>query len=252
MKDHKTCVLILYLFRRVRYESHTEVVNHREIYLEPFEFLFGRDSVTELTGLTPDEVRYRMGHFATSKLLSKIPSKTTSRYTVYRWMWEHFCEVSPQQNPQQNPQQLPQHSAGSAPTNKNETIKEEDTKKTNDSSLFKEKGEEQPASPETLVSPTAMSGLFERLETIQSFRYQTGAWENKPIEKKDLDAWAAMTRDNPDDLVKALEYFKRQEKQAIRKGRPYDRPPAVLNKFIYERTWENDKSQGKIIKIKEA
>lgn len=126
--DPKTCVLLVHLFSRIRYEPHIEVINHREIHLDAFEFIFGRDSISQLTGLTHDEVRLRMAHFATSKMLSKIPSKTTSKYTVYKWVKEHFCKnnphQNPHQNPQQNPQHIPQHPASKGPTKKIEDKKQ--------------------------------------------------------------------------------------------------------------------------------
>lgn len=106
LNDPKTERLVRFLFRRCRAEGHRVFHCGREIYLEPFEFIFGRDSVADSIGLSGKEVGNRMEKFRDSNLVCMVDSKRHSKYTVYRWMTENFDENRGQQKGQQKGQHV--------------------------------------------------------------------------------------------------------------------------------------------------
>ena len=112
--DPKTWRLIRILFSRCQNEGHIAYVDGREVYLEPYEFIYGRDKTAKDAGLSTNEVRTRMIKFSTSNLTSKITSKSTSTFTVYRWVTEAFCEKWHQQKHQQNNQQKQRESTSTS------------------------------------------------------------------------------------------------------------------------------------------
>lgn len=105
LDDPKTEKLIRFLFRRTRTEGHFVFIEGREIYLEPFEFIFGRDSVSLKVGITGKACWTRMEQLKESKLISTVDSKRNSKYTVYKWLTENFDEKRGQQKEQQKVQQ---------------------------------------------------------------------------------------------------------------------------------------------------
>ena len=105
LDDPKTEKLIRFLFRRIRTEGHFVFIEGREIYLEPFEFIFGRDSVSLKVGITGKACWTRMEQLKESNLISTVDSKKHSKYTVYRWLTENFDEKRGQHEVQQKVQQ---------------------------------------------------------------------------------------------------------------------------------------------------
>lgn len=101
--------LIRYIFKRIRTKPHTEKIKSngwKTINLEAFEFIFGREKCEKETGLTPREIRTRMGILTTSSFVRKSTSRTTSSFTVYILVTESFSKIRDQQNDQQNDQQF--------------------------------------------------------------------------------------------------------------------------------------------------
>ncbi len=122
--DPKNWKLLRTLFRRCRKDGHVEFVEGRQVYLEPFEFIYGREKTALAAGLSVNETRDRMVKIVTSGLASKVTSKSTSNYTVYKWITEAFDEKWHQQNHQQKHQQKHQQSTGSG-TSSSTTKKKE-------------------------------------------------------------------------------------------------------------------------------
>lgn len=107
MKKPNMAAFLSWCFSRC--SSETRMIFHlqKAIHLEPFEFIFGRRQCSLETGLTEDEIRgciYQLNKTNNGEILKKIPSKTTNKFTVYKWSTNIFS-LYPQQNPQQNPQQ---------------------------------------------------------------------------------------------------------------------------------------------------
>lgn len=88
-----------------RCSSKNKVVfhDHREIMLEPFEFIFGRRTCSEETGLSEQEIRtlinqLNSGYFG--EILKKSTNSVTNRFTCYKWATALFSENSNQQSNQ--------------------------------------------------------------------------------------------------------------------------------------------------------
>jgi len=106
MDDPLTCKMFLYLWRRTSYEAHIEVIDGREIQLDPFEFIFGRKKIAKLLGISEKKARLRMDKIRASTMVMETASKRASTYTVYKWSTEHFSENEGQQKGQQKGQHL--------------------------------------------------------------------------------------------------------------------------------------------------
>lgn len=114
-------VFVTWCFSRCHAERRIVYHIQKAVELDPFEFIFGRKMCSIETGLTEDEVRSCIAQLNWENqhcnpqqkpendraLLQKSTSKTTNKYTVYKWSTDIFNESYPQQNPQQNPQQSP-------------------------------------------------------------------------------------------------------------------------------------------------
>ena len=96
-KDHKAWAYITWAFARCRSYPNSVYWKPREIQLEPFEFISGREKCAEETGLSPQEVRTQQEKLISSGYLQKSTSKSTSKFTVYKWVTARFNEYSNQQ-----------------------------------------------------------------------------------------------------------------------------------------------------------
>ena len=106
---HLKCLMFVWwCFGRCSSQKRTIFHDHKEIELEPFEFIFGRSVCSEQTGLTDREIRVQQFHLLEAKKLEKVTSKTTSKFSVYRWLTESFSENNDQQNDQQTTSRRPQ------------------------------------------------------------------------------------------------------------------------------------------------
>lgn len=106
--DEVNCIIFVnWAFSRCSSTSRKVYFDHKEIFLEPFEFIFGRDSCSDEIGLTPQQVRTQVLHLVEAKMLVKSTIKTTSKFTVYRWVTNRFSENINQQNNQQSTSSQP-------------------------------------------------------------------------------------------------------------------------------------------------
>lgn len=210
LNDPKTERLVRFLFRRCRAEGHRIFHCGREIYLEPFEFIFGRDSVADSIGLSGKEVGNRMEKFRDSNLVCTVDSKRHSKYTVYRWMTENFDENRGQQKGQQKGQHAGRErdsirtaggtqSRSESEAKRNQNVERGDVSESEvtrdphptSSPLFTKKENESPVSEE---DDTLGGELFKRLriteevladKRVQNFRLMNG----DKVKKETLERW---------------------------------------------------------------
>lgn len=97
----KTLFLLHYLFSRCQSVPHSRYHNQRLINFAPWEFLCGREEVSEKTGLTENEVRNQLIRWENQGFLKKSTNSVTNKYTCYTWVSDLFCEKGNQQTNQQ-------------------------------------------------------------------------------------------------------------------------------------------------------
>lgn len=107
IKDPKTTALIVWGFNRCNSQSREIVFDQTQVLLPPFAFVFGRRQCAEDTGLTEHEVRCRIKNLIKSGLLEKIASKSTNKFTVYKWVTDRFGTISNQQKTHQTASKRP-------------------------------------------------------------------------------------------------------------------------------------------------
>src|SRR5437868_5379392 len=83
---------VLWAFSRCSSTSKKVYVNHKEVFLEPFEYVSGLDVSKRETGLSHQQIRTQVLHLVEAKMLQKVTSKSTNKFTVYRWVTERFNE----------------------------------------------------------------------------------------------------------------------------------------------------------------
>ena len=106
-KNCKNVAFITWCFERCSSEERTIFHDNKLITLKPYQFIFGRVSCVEETGLTDDEIRTQQKRWETAGFLKKAPNKTPNRFTVYEWVMTAFLKSDPQQNPRQTPNRPP-------------------------------------------------------------------------------------------------------------------------------------------------
>lgn len=107
LKNPKNAAFILWCFERCSYEAREIIHDNQKITLQPYQFVFGRVTCSEETGLTEDEVRTQQKRYENLFYLKKAPNKTPSRFTIYEWSTELFCNINPQVNHQVTPKSPP-------------------------------------------------------------------------------------------------------------------------------------------------
>lgn len=96
-------VFLNWCFSRCNAERRRVFHDHKEIQLEPFEFIFGRRVCSEETGLTEMEIRTIINQLIShpnGPILEKTTNSVTNRFTCYKWVTERFSENNNQQNNQ--------------------------------------------------------------------------------------------------------------------------------------------------------
>lgn len=107
-------IFIYWAFARCSLEKRTVYHIQKAIELEPFEFIFGRRICSEETGLSEREIRTCLEQLCDQQkshtfisILKKTTSKTTNKFTVYKWSTELFSKVKNQQIDQQTTSRRP-------------------------------------------------------------------------------------------------------------------------------------------------
>lgn len=108
-KNPKNKAFVDWCFERCSPEERTVFYNYQKITLKPYQFIFGRDTCIEATGLTENEVRTQQKRWENygylKNITNKTTNKTTKRFTIYEWVLTDFIKNDNQQNNQQNNQQ---------------------------------------------------------------------------------------------------------------------------------------------------
>ena len=99
--DHSCLIYVFWAFSKCSTTSKKVFFSHKEIELDPFEYISGRDACSTETGLTVRQIRTQQKRLLDSGILEKVPSKTTNKFTVYKWVTSIFSENRDQQNGQQ-------------------------------------------------------------------------------------------------------------------------------------------------------
>ena len=98
------------------------------LYLEPFEFMYGRETFSQEAGISECSARTRMKHLINLGYVEKVTKKSTIKYSVYRLIKEAF-----RQNSSQHINQKDNHQVDVPDSHKQETKiqKIKDIKKAN-------------------------------------------------------------------------------------------------------------------------
>lgn len=94
-------VFLLWIFSRLSFETQSRFLHGKFMILEEGEFLFGRKICSDETGLSEQTIRTHLKKLTASKILQKVTSKSTNKFTVYKAVRERFNDfVNQQINPQ--------------------------------------------------------------------------------------------------------------------------------------------------------
>ncbi len=63
---------------------------HRTTFGACGEFVFGRQQCSKETGISEQRLRTIINQLTNQQLIQKVTGKSTNKYTVYKWIWEHF------------------------------------------------------------------------------------------------------------------------------------------------------------------
>lgn len=97
--------------------------NGQTIILERGEFIFGRSHWSKKLQMTEAKVRRCLDQLTNQQIAGRVSSKTTSKMTVYKWLWASFPDSSRRQNHQKITGKTP----ANPPQTKKQTLEEETT-----------------------------------------------------------------------------------------------------------------------------
>jgi hypothetical protein len=106
-KNFKNVAFVTWCFERCSPDQRNIFHDNQLISLKPYQFIFGRSTCCEETGLTDDEVRTQQKRWENHGFLKKAPNKTPNRFTIYEWSMKAFLKHDPQQNARQTPNKPP-------------------------------------------------------------------------------------------------------------------------------------------------
>lgn len=101
---HLMATFLMWTFGRCSTQPQVIYHDHKEMLLEPFEFIFGRRMCSVETGISEQTLRTMINQLNSGvhgKILEKSTSKSTSKFSVYRWSTAILSESSNQQINQQ-------------------------------------------------------------------------------------------------------------------------------------------------------
>ena len=129
---------LIWSFSRCSTQKRVVFHDHKEISLEPYEFIFGINKCSEETGLSVQEIKTiinQLFSIQNGSLLEKTTNSVTNRFTCYKWVTSHFSE---------NTNQL----INQPPTNRqptaNHNIEDRSKKKEEEHTLSNQKAQEIP------------------------------------------------------------------------------------------------------------
>ena len=101
--DPNMMKFIRWIFKRISPEKNIISLKKqkRNLELDPFEFMFGRDSCSTETGISPKKIQISINQLKGLGFLKKTVSKTVSTFTVYTLVASAFKQNKGQQKGQQ-------------------------------------------------------------------------------------------------------------------------------------------------------
>lgn len=102
-----TVLFVTWAFSKCSTQARTIVHDHKEITLQPFEFITGRGTSSADSLLSVEAFRHQLNSMQKAGLLKKTPNSAPNRYTCYRWVTERFSKDNPQLNPRLTPNSPP-------------------------------------------------------------------------------------------------------------------------------------------------
>ena len=103
----KNLAFLTWAFSRCNRHPHTIVLESKEITLQPFEFVCGREKSSIECGLTPGQFRNQQISYQKAGLLKKTTNSLTNHYSCYIWLTGQFTKDNNQQNNQPTTNQQP-------------------------------------------------------------------------------------------------------------------------------------------------
>lgn len=91
-------IFLTWIFSRISFCKKSFPMNSKIISLDLGEFIFGRHSCSKETCLSEQSIRTMISSLALQGILKKITTKSTSKFTVYKIVWDHFIDSSNQQS----------------------------------------------------------------------------------------------------------------------------------------------------------
>lgn len=105
LKDPYMAAYLLWAFGRCRSQPQIIVHNGKKIALDAFEFISGRLLCSQETGLSERQIRTIQKNLNDQQLVRQTTSKTTNKYSVYKWSTALFIEKADRQIDQDIDQQ---------------------------------------------------------------------------------------------------------------------------------------------------
>jgi hypothetical protein len=100
-KDVNCLIFVNWAFHRCSTISRKIFHDHKEVSLDPFEFISGRDICSLESGLSHQQIRTQLLHLVEAGIIEKSTSKSTNKFSVYKWITTRFSENINQQINQQ-------------------------------------------------------------------------------------------------------------------------------------------------------
>lgn len=96
-KSHfKMAIFLMWSFSKCKSYSTKIVFDGKEIDLQPFEFICGRNACSKETGLSPKEIRTIISNLKENSILLTTANSSANRFTCYKWAKECFSQVKGQ------------------------------------------------------------------------------------------------------------------------------------------------------------
>lgn len=92
MNDSRNVLILFHCFARSCPEHKIISYQGREILLDPFEFIAGREELSEITDVHPDHIRRCFEKWIKCGYLSKTPNSYANRYSCYKWDTSKFTK----------------------------------------------------------------------------------------------------------------------------------------------------------------
>ncbi len=236
-KNINCMAYICWAFSRCSSTSRKTYFNHKQIELGPFEYISGRDACSREIGISPQNIRTVQNQLTKGGLLEKLTTKSTSKFTVYRWVTERFSENINQQINQQLTSNQPA-------TNHNpdvSDVKNEDVSKTyrqcgNVHNFSEPSQSESSFAYASFDSSRSGSSLndFDHARYADEFKFPDGSFIKKAV----LTRW--MIAHGPEEVYYAIRHYEKMSKKKL-----IPKPEAYVQTSLKKRYWETEQMRDK-------